>query len=416
MVVLNRGEDAMVWMEKAPCVASRARRAVALALIGVLAAGSARAQSPDLFISLSQDDATAVEAVRDQDVSLHLPGGVAHVAWPAETFALLAGDGGNPLHPMLGDVDALHDGGGATAADGLLFSTPSNEGGFLDGDVLGFGRDGLQIVWAEADVAAAVGAIDGNVDVDAIHRDVDGTWIFSLADTEASAILSGDDPGTIKDGAVLSWVPGAAAATVLHTESEVSAMVSQALGATTSVTDTLGLTRDPATGAILFSVQSPTGHDASVFTMAGGGALLAGHSESDLGYTGSPELDALSVAVSRFPALTVSNGLPQVGETLVIRLRDAEVGRPHVVLVALDMTPPAFALAGWGGFVLAQDALLGAALAAAPSLVVVPDALGVASMTTVLPAAMLSVDVVLQVVAPGSGPVGSNPLVLELAQ
>ena len=144
--------------------------------------------------------------------------------------------------------------------------------------------------------------------------------------------------------------------------------------------------------------------------------MLAGHGESDLGFSGAPELDALSVAASRFPALTVSSGRPQAGEMLVVGLRDAEPGRPHVVLVAFDMSPSAFALDGWGGFVLAQDAMLAVALATAPSLVVVPDALGAASMSSMLPPALLPVDVVLQVVAPGAGPVGSNPLVLELAQ
>jgi len=413
----------MVWMGKADSGsgAGRMRRAGAVALVGMLVgmtgAESARAQAPDLLLSLSQDDATSSESVRDEDIVRHAPGADAYVAWPVETLALLAGDGGNPLHPVPTDVDAVHDGGGGpTAGDGLIFSTPSNWAGFLDGDVLGFGVGGLEVVLAEADVALAVGASDGNIDVDAIHRDADGTWIFSLADNEASNTLSGDDPGTIKDGAVLSWAPGAPMAVVLHTESQMNAMVSQALGSATTVTDTLGLSRDPVSGALLFSVQSPTANDASVFTMQAGGALLAGHAESDHGFTGSPELDALSVAVSRFAVLTVSNGRPQAGDTLVIGLRDADPGRPHVVLVAFDMVPPGFALGGWGGFVLAQDGMLAVTLAAAPLLVVVPDGLGAASMVSVLPDRLLPVDVVLQVVAPGPVPVGSNPVLLELAQ
>ncbi|MHC4846150.1 MAG: hypothetical protein ACYTCU_08315 [Planctomycetota bacterium] len=385
-------------------------------MVGMTAAEGARAQSPDLLLSLSQDDATVNETVRDEDVVRHAPGMDAHVAWPAETLALLAGDGGNPLHDMPTDVDAVHDAGGPTAGEGLLFSTPTNWAGFLDGDVLGFGVGGIEVVLAEADIAQAVGSVDGNVDVDAIHRDADGTWIFSLADNEASTTLSGDDPGTIKDGAVLSWAPGASTAAVLHTESQMDAMVTKALGASTTVTDTLGLSRDPVSGALLFCVQSPTANDASVFTMDAGGALLPGHEEADHGFTGSPELDALSVAVSRFPVLTVSNGRPQAGETLVLGLRDAEPGRPHVVLVAFDMVPPALALGGWGGFVLAQDTMLAVTLSAAPLLAVVPDAMGSASMVSVLPDAVLPVDVVLQAVAPGSGPVGSNPVLLELAQ
>jgi hypothetical protein len=393
----------------------RAWAALLAAAVG-LAGGAAQGQV-DLLCSLSADDTVAGAAVRDQDLVLHPAGMLAHVAWPSETLSLLAGDGGLPLHPSFTDIDAVHDRGGATADEGLLFSITTDEAGFLDGDVIGVGPSGsLEVSIAEAVFVAAVGSTDGNVDLDAFQLDADGTLLFSFGDNEGSAFLSGEDPNVLKDGDVLRLAPGAAAATVLYTEAQVSALVTQALGVASTTVDTLSLARNPQDGTVLFSVQSPTGHDASVFTTAGGGALLAGHAEPDLGFTVGPELDALSVAASRFPVVTTSVANPAPGATVVLGLADAAPGVPHLALVALTRVPAAFPLQGWGGFVLAPDVLLGAALAAAPSLVIVPGGTGTGTLTAVLPLALGPTDVVVQVVAPGPGAAGSNPLLLELAQ
>lgn len=396
----------------------RLRTALALAAPLLLAPASARGQGFDVLVSLTADDALPGEAVRDQDLVRHAPSGGAHVQWPSETLALLAGDGGGSqaLHLVLGDIDAIHDGGATPAGSGLSFSIPADQAGFRDGDVLTFGPGGLQILIPEIAFVDAAGASDGNVDLDALQVDADGTLLFSFADNEVSTVLSGDVAGQIKDGDVLSWMPGTSQAAMVYTEAQVDGLVSQALGATILTTDTGGLARDPVTGQLLFSVLSPTPNDASVFSEAGGGSLLAGHAEADFGFTGAPELDALCVAVSSFPALTTSSGNPAAGAQLAFTLRGAQPGHPHVILAALDVDPVGIPLGGWGRFVLADDLLLGLTASSASHYVAMPDASGTGALLSVVPPAMPPVDVVMQAIAPGAPPVASNPLVLELLQ
>jgi hypothetical protein len=390
-----------------------------LLLLALALAPGLRAQVPDLLVSLTSDDALPNAPVGEEELVFHAPGTQAHVAFPRWTLSLLAGDAGGAqaLHTLLNDVDAVHlSVAGPTAAQALFVSMPVDQAGFLDGDVLRFGPAGLEAYRKESDFVLITGASDGNIDIDAFHEDADGTLIFSFADNEDSAVLSGDTPGVIMDGDVLSWSPTTALAVMLHTESEISAMVSNALGAATSTTDTTGLARDPATGALLFSVLSPTADDASVFTTAGGGARLAGHEESSFGFTGSPELDGLTVATWRFPGLTVSNGMPLAGESVQFALAGAMPNRPYVVLASLSMGPIMVPSEGWGGLVLTQDPLLLLTWSSASAFVVLPDAQGDGSLDLLVPAAMPPVDVVVQAIAPGALPDASNPVVLELLQ
>ncbi len=394
---------------------------LALALISGVASPGAAAQGFEVLVSLSADDTLPGGPVRDQDLVAHAPGVVAHVAWPSETLSLLAGDGGSGAWPVFGDVDAVHDAGGATADQGLYISLSADEAGHLDGDVLRCGPGGLSVFRAESEFIAASGATDGNVDVDAFQLDADGTVLFSFGDNEASAFLSGDDPGTVKDGDVLLWLPGSPTAQVLMTEAQVNGMVTLALGSTSTVstTDTLSLARDPQSGALLFSVASPTANDATVFSTALGGSVLEGHAEGDFGFTTAPELDALSVAGSHFVALTTSAGKPPAGGSVTLGLTAAGPGVPHFVLAALGSAPAKPALSGWGGFVLAQDALLAASWGQTTVLLIVPDAAGAGGLSSDIPAGMPPVDVLVQVVAPpwaGQPAAGSNPLLLELAQ
>jgi hypothetical protein len=193
-------------------------------------------------------------------------------------------------------------------------------------------------------------------------------------------------------------------------------MVSTALGAATSTTDTTGVARDPATGELLFSVLSPTPDDASVFTTAGGGARVAGHEEATLGFTGSPELDGLTVAAWRFPSLQVSNGTPIAGEGVQFTLDDGDPGRPYLLLASLVDVPVVVPTEGWGGLVLQPDALTLAMLSTAGSFVVFPDVAGTAAWDLTVPAGTIPVDVVVQAVAPGVPADTSNPLVMELLQ
>ncbi|MCB9899315.1 MAG: hypothetical protein H6825_15020 [Planctomycetes bacterium] len=401
-----------------PAAAARAVRPrtprTALALLLLVA--SAGAQSVDLFVSTSTDADLSGSPVRDSDVLSHRPGLPAAFALPAEALSALAGDPtGSGLHVVFGDIDALHVSPGGLASDGLYISLLSNENGFLDGDVLALSQEGASVFRSEAEFAAAAGASDGNVDVDAFSLDADGTIWFSFAEDEASAFLSGDQPGSIGDGDVLVWPAGQSVAQIVYTEAQIDAFVSAALGASTSTVDTRGLARDAA-GQLLFVVQSPSAHDASVFTTAGGGALLDGHDEASFGFGADEELDALSVAPSLWPGLAVSEPRPAAGGSFSFEVWDAEPGAPHVVLMALDLGPSWLPLAGWGGLVLADDALFFASAHLLPSLTVLPDAAGRASLALDVPAALTALDVTAQAVCLGAGASASDPLVVELAQ
>lgn len=385
------------------------------------APAKAQAQSPSVLVSLSADDAVPTGAVRDQDLVFHAPGTPAHVAWPSETLALYAGDqnGANALHTVFTDIDAIatRPSGGPTAAGWLLISISSDEAGFKDGDVLAIGASGFEVFIPEADFVAATGAVDGNVDIDALQFDADGTMLISFADNETSSLLSGDTPGLIKDGDVMRWVPASGPATMLINETEVNGLVSHALGVTTTTGDTMSLAREPLTGAILFTVQSPTANDASVFSTINGGSLVPGQAESDFGFTTSPEVDALDVPLWTFPALTVSTPTPAAGATVVFQIAGGQPNKPYVTLASFTMaSSPSPSLGGWGASVLAHDAVLTATLYSTPALMMVPDALGHASLSVSVPPIFPSADFVVQVLKPGSPVEASNPLVLEVAQ
>ncbi|MGQ0553931.1 MAG: hypothetical protein ACT4PU_12025 [Planctomycetota bacterium] len=388
-----------------------------------LGAGPAAAQSWGLIASVTADTSYAGEALADHELAYRSASdGGGRVLWPTETLALLAGDGqgSKPFHWLPGDIDAIHDlGGRDIAAHGLIFSLTADENGFKDGDVLTPGPGGLQIYLAEGDLVAACGASDGNVDLDALHVDPDGTWLFSFADNENSAFLSGDDAGVIKDGDVLVWNVGQSQAQMHFTENQVSALVTQALGVSTAIGDTMSLARHPLTGAVLFTVQSPSAHDASVFTAENGGALELGFDEASWGFGAGAELDALSVAEWRFPVLRVSDYLPAAGESVVCTLRGGQPGVPYALLASLDLAAPSLVASGWGGFVLSNDGLLTFTWSNAASFLLGADGLGSAALTMFVPAALPPVDVVLQLVALQGSPSGgletSNPVVLELA-
>ncbi len=373
----------------------------------------------DMLVSLSTDSELAGAPVRDQELVRHADGGTARVTWPSETLALISGDlSGNGSAEVFGDVDALHESvGGATAVDGLYLSLLSNEDGFLDGDVLRATPAGFVVHRSEAEFEALIGSLDGEIDVDAFQLDDDGTMLFSLAENEESSLLSGDAVGWVADGDILIWAPGDPQAAILFTESQVDDMVSAALGASTTMGDVKGLARDPQSGAVLFSVQSPSNHDASVFSTAGGGALVAGQTEADFGFGTNAELDALTVARSSYRSLTVSSGQPQAGETLTIELAGAAPGEVWIILAALDWeAAPVLGLDGWGGLVLSPDVLFSIMLGSAANLAVVTDGTGAATFTDDLGPGVPAIDVVVQAISPSPTLSSTNPVLLELGQ
>ncbi len=392
------------------------RRAPAfLALLAALAAAPGVPAQFHVTASTASDSLLAGDPVRDEDLVVRHVNGSTWVHAPAETAAaLLEPVGANGSHGVFGDVDAVHDDGAWPIQDGLYLSLVSDEDGFLDGDVLRGGATGFTLFLAEADFIAAAGATDGNVDVDAFHLDPDGRVLFSFAEDEASSFLSGDSPGVLSDGDILVWLPGAGSADVLHLESEIDAFVSQALGSSTTTGEVKSVSRDPGTGDVLFTVQSPTPHDASVFSTAGGGTLVL--DEAAWAFGASTEFDALSVSPRTWPGLTTTVADPAAGATGSLELRGAAPSSAHVVLLSGSLGPAQVVLSGWGGLVLGADALFAASLELAPFRTVVTDALGRASIPFTIPAGAVAVDLYVQTAGVASPHPASNPIVLDVAQ
>ena len=97
---------------------------------------------------------------------------------------------------VFSDIDAFAHRPGSTPgrADSNVFSLLSNEGGFLDGDIiaLAFGG-GATLLVSELDIATAMGAAGANIDVDALAYDDQGRILFSLS----------DPVGSVQDGDIL---------------------------------------------------------------------------------------------------------------------------------------------------------------------------------------------------------------------
>ncbi len=369
------------------------------------------AQTFDVYVSLSSDDTVAGATVRDEDILVHSDGEVARVALPSEALALWAGNA------MLGDIDAFHDHGLAgPAPDSFYLSLLSNEHGFQDGDVLRFENGTLSVFIPEAAFGVVTG-VDADLDVDAFQLDADGTVYFSLAEDETSTFLSGDTAGTIGDGDILCWVAGANAATIIFTESEVTAMVNQALGNATASGDTKGLARDPETGALLFCVQSPSSDDGTVISTANGGSLIGAHEEADFGFDGGGELDALTVKRTSYPTLAVEVSTVTAGDDVTVEVTGAPSNSAFLLVASTALsTGVTIPLGGWGGLVLVDDAVLTATLVAAPYLIIVTDALGRGTLTTNVPATLGPTEWVLQAIAPGPHLTSTNPLLLGVEQ
>jgi hypothetical protein len=382
----------------------------------VLAAASTSAQSPTLLVSTTADEDHLFGSVTDGEIVRHVPGWPLRSAWPEATLSLMLGPGGSgDLHLVPGDVDALHDPGDGTPGGGLYFSLATNQGGWLDGDVLRVGPDGLEVAWSEQTLVAALGVVDGGLDVDALLVEPEGV-LLSLAENEDSSLLSGDVPGEIHDGDVLGFDPGTGAVWHVLTESQVGDLVSAALGAATSPGDLKGLARDPADGELLFCVQSPSAHDGSVFRSAMGGSLLPGHEELDFGFQGSGELDALGVAVSEWPSLVPSTLQPAAGTSVSFQTEGAQPGEPCVLLLALGHVPAWFDMAGYGGLVLEQDALFDVSLKAFPSLAAFADGMGTVSWGFDVPTVLQPEDIVAQSFSLVPPYAASNPILVEAGQ
>lgn len=360
-------------------------------LVGLLAAGlqdPAASSVRTALASASAATSTADDATCSDVALLRFAEG------DAGARLYLADAGWNAL---LGDADGdqnfdLPDGVDALAAIGLdpaqpttvldlWFSTDGDGPAWNDGDVLRMGVGGaIVVVHAEDEFRTALGTTAA-LDLDALERDEQGRIWFSLRDGVTSSTL-----GAIEDGDVLILDPATGQAWRYATELEVQAWVDHAEPGLGAMGDLKSLAFDSVTGALLFTVQSPTSDDASVFSAEGGGARLAGFEEGAWAFTTSTELDALTFprgALPEPPQLSADRSRAAQGESVNFLVKRATPGALLYGLAGLRRPAPALTR---GGFQVAALDPAGPVLRwGSVNTPWIADAQGQASITLVAP-------------------------------
>jgi hypothetical protein len=214
-----------------------------------------------------------------------------------------------------GDIDAFArlPGSRAGSAESLVFSLLSNEGGFLDGDLITLAHGGGAVLLvSELDLATALGAAGANIDVDALAYDAQGRILFSLADDLAAT-------GNL-DGDVLRLEPGFAGVTLLHSESDVQLAFTQVTGLTSAILDVQALEWNA--GELWYAVQSPSRHDGSVLALGASARVVI--DENDMGLGGS-EIDALGLhrPGDEIPAFHLTPQSALAGDLVHVEVRGA---------------------------------------------------------------------------------------------
>jgi hypothetical protein len=295
---------------------------LALAGAGALAlSGNAAAQTaspPRFHVSLSSTT-TIGTTVFDDSALIAAGGGATPFPYFVEGHWL------GTTGIVVGDVDAFARRPGAIpgSAGSMLFSTLSNEGGFLDGDILGLAmRGGIELVVSEVDLATALGTPTASIDVDALAFDAQGSILFSLADDLPATIF-----GTVLDGDVLVRQSQGTVAVVL-TESDVQMRCTLATGSASAIGDVSGL--EFSGGEIWVTVLSPSAFDGAVISCGNVPAIVCDEATMALG---GAELDAVALAGpgDEIPTFTMLPGTAAPGGLLAIEAH----GRPGTVLVAL---------------------------------------------------------------------------------
>ncbi len=307
--------------------------------------------------TLPQDD-----LVLDEAWIVRHEGRAGGVLWPqgAWNHQLLDadGDGLNDLPP---GIDALtwfpRSGRAQATACDFAFSTEGSYQGFLDGDLLRMTPGGgLELLYSEDQIEQLLGLLSGSMDLDAVaYRDP--LLYFSLRDGVDTQQL-----GPLDDGDVLRLDLTTGGVDRPFREQDLEAMVVQALGTSVSIGDVRSLSFHPHSGELLFSIQSPSDHDASVFSTAGGGALLAQWEEGDWGFLVATELDALAFlpdgeTLPQPPILAVDSPSAAPGELVYLRGRH---GTPHGTMKGIYARRRGFQESPWASgaiFLDQEDAL-----------------------------------------------------------
>ncbi len=221
------------------------------------------------------------------------------VPFPVGDSELVAAAGGSEVKPFFmeghfqgtcgfapSDIDAFTHRPGSTpgSAGSLAFSLLSNEGGFLDGDILILAPGGgAAVLISELDLATALGAPAANIDVDALTYDDQGRILFSLQLDQDNTSL-----GLVLDGDILRLEVGFSSVTRTMDESEVQVRVTSATGMTDPILDVQAL--EWAGGQLWAAVQSPSTHDGAVIQLSGTPQVVVDETAMGLG---GAEIDAL---------------------------------------------------------------------------------------------------------------------------
>lgn len=219
----------------------------------------------------------------------------ARVAVPQQTWMALLGDmDADGLFDMPDGVDALAylpDGSGAPpSVFDFAFSTDRDWLGFRDGDILRLRRDGsVEVLFHEVDLEGLLAPTTGSLDLDALTFPSPDVVYFSLKDGLQGTIL-----GDLQDGDILSWDTATGFLTQVADEGIIQSQVQNATGSSASFGDLKSLSFHPHTGELVYTIQSPSGSDASVFGEGQGGRLIPLWEESDWQFQVSTEIDALA--------------------------------------------------------------------------------------------------------------------------
>jgi hypothetical protein len=314
--------------------------ALALAVIGSI--GMARAE--DVVISLSGSGKLPNYEASDEDLLVHRPGAVAQPYITAQGISFLMGDvNGNGLFDDRDDVDAL-DIDAKVDPPRMLLSFLGDVGGFKDGDILKVEpAGGVSIAFSEADLVSVTGAKDGNIDIDAIAIDpVSGTLYFSFAEDEESNFLSGTMPGFVLAEEVLKLTKAASQASVLYNQIDMQNFVAHALSTTPfDIQDVLGLALNQS-GALYFTIQTPSDQDGTIFSVENGGIVVPGQSEVDFGFSNAAELDAIACVnpAPSFAALQALPDAPDVGQAVEFSSYRGTPGGSYQVLISASAGNP----------------------------------------------------------------------------
>jgi len=282
-----------------------------------------------------------------------------------------------------GDVDGFARRPGATpgSAASIAFSLLSNEGGFLDGDVLGLAPGGgVEVIVPESRIVAALGVPGANIDLDAIDFDSTDGLLFSL-----QSDLVGTTVGTVLDGDVL-LLHQDDRVTVELTEADVQACFTVATGSNAAIGDVQAI--ECYSGEIWVAVQAPSSYDGAVLSCGGVPRILLDEAAMGLG---GAELDALSEVRpgDDVPVLTFSPQAASAGSVL----RVEGYGRPSSILVGVMGGASGYqrsARPGFGAWYIDPNDPWLAAVLASPPVYAVLDAQGRFGASWALPPVAVS--------------------------